>query len=36
MILQSQANLISSNAAPWTPALHAVERDIAARLGRGG
>jgi ATP phosphoribosyltransferase len=36
VILRSEANLISSNAAPWTPALHAVERDLAARLGRGG
>jgi ATP phosphoribosyltransferase len=36
LILRSEANLVSSNAAAWTPALHAVERDIAARLGRGG
>jgi ATP phosphoribosyltransferase len=36
VILRSEANLVSSNVAPWTPALHAVERDLAARLGRGG
>jgi ATP phosphoribosyltransferase len=32
VILKSQANLVSSKAAPWTDALRAVERQIAGRL----
>ena len=32
VILKSQANLVSSRSAPWTDALRAVERQIAARL----
>ncbi len=32
VILKSQANLVSSKCAPWTDALRAVERQIAARL----
>jgi ATP phosphoribosyltransferase len=32
LILRSEANLIASNAAPWTPATHAVMEDIAARM----
>jgi len=32
VILKSQANLIASNAAPWTPELTALEADIAARF----
>ena len=32
VILKSQANLVSSRCAPWTDALRAVERQIAARL----
>jgi len=32
VILKSQANLIASNAAPWTPELHALEAHIAARF----
>ena len=34
-ILKSQANLVSSKVAPWTPALRQVERDVLARLARG-
>ena len=33
VILKSEAKLVSSNAAPWTDELRAVERQIAARLG---
>jgi ATP phosphoribosyltransferase len=33
VILKSEANLVSSKAAPWTDALRAVERQIAGRLG---
>ena len=32
IILRSEANLIASNAAPWTPELRALEAQIAARL----
>lgn len=32
VILRSQANLVSSNAAPWTPELRALETQIAARF----
>jgi ATP phosphoribosyltransferase len=34
LILKSQANLIASKAAPWTPQLAAIEAEIAARFGR--
>ena len=32
LILKSQANLVSSNGAPWTPELRNLEREVAARL----
>jgi ATP phosphoribosyltransferase len=32
LILKSQANLVSSKMAPWSPRLRAVERDVLARL----
>jgi ATP phosphoribosyltransferase len=32
VILQSQANLVSSNAAPWSPELRRLEAEVAARL----
>jgi ATP phosphoribosyltransferase len=32
VILKSQANLVASNAAPWTPELRALEAEIAARF----
>jgi ATP phosphoribosyltransferase len=32
VILKSQANLVSSNAAPWSPELRRLEREVAARL----
>ena len=32
VMLQSEANLVASNAAPWTPELSAIEAQIAARL----
>ena len=34
VILKSEANLIASKAAPWTPELVALENQITARLGR--
>jgi ATP phosphoribosyltransferase len=34
-ILKSQAHLVSSKVAPWTPALRRLERDVLARLARG-
>jgi ATP phosphoribosyltransferase len=34
VILESQANLIASRAAPWTPELAAIEAQIAARFGK--
>ena len=32
VILQSQANLVSSNAAPWSPELRRLEAEVVARL----
>ena len=32
VILKSQANLVASNGAPWTPELRRLEREVAARL----
>ena len=32
MILRSEANLVSSKVAQWTPGLRAIERDVVARL----
>ena len=34
-ILKSQAHVVSSNAAPWTAQLRAVEREVLTRLGGG-
>jgi ATP phosphoribosyltransferase len=33
VILKSQANLVSSKVAPWTPELRRIEREVASRLG---
>ncbi len=34
VLLKSQANLVSSNAAPWTPQLRAIEQELVELLGR--